>query len=100
VVITNVFGSGDLATERVRLERRGEGDLALANWQLRDGDGNLYTFPQLTLYPGGAVDLYSSVGVDGVAALYWGLEQPVWETGEVVTLVDGQGNIQATYTVP
>ncbi len=73
VVIANVFGAGDLATERVRLERRGDGDLSLANWQLRDENGHIFTFPQLTLYPGGAVDLYTGDGVNGVVALYWGL---------------------------
>ena len=100
VFIVNIFGAGDLATERVRFERRGERDLSLASWQLRDEDGNIYTFPQLTLYPGGAVDLYSRVGIDDVAALYWGLDQPIWEAGEIVTLVNEQGNIQATFTVP
>jgi LysM repeat protein len=100
VVIANVFGAGDLATERVRLERRGDGDLSLANWQLRDENGHVFTFPQLTLYPGGAVDLYTGNGVNGVVALYWGLDGPVWETGETVTLVDAQGNVQATARVP
>ncbi len=100
VVIVNVFGAGDLATERVRIERRGEGDLALAGWRLQDEDENVYTFPLLTLYPGGAVDLYTGPGMDSVAALYWKLDQPVWETGEIVTLVDERGNVQATYTVP
>jgi LysM repeat protein len=100
LVIANVFGAGDLATERVRLERKGEGDLSLANWQLRDENGHIYTFPQLTLFPGGAVDVYTGDGVNGVDALYWGLDQPVWETGETVTLVDAQGNVQAIYQVP
>lgn len=100
VIIANVFGAGDLATERVRLERKGEGDLSLANWQLRDENGHVYTFPQLTLYPGGAVDFYTGDGVNGVVALYWGLDKPVWETGEIVTLVDDQGNTRATYKVP
>jgi hypothetical protein len=38
--------------------------------------------------------------VDDVVALYWGLAEPAWEIGEIVTLVDDLGNIQATYTVP
>lgn len=100
VVIANIFGAGDLATERVRLERVGEGDLSLANWQLQDEDGNVFIFPQLTLFPGGAVDLYSSAGVNGVVTLYWGKEEPVWESGEIASVVDDQGNIQTVYTVP
>jgi hypothetical protein len=100
IVIANVFGAGDLATERVRLRRKGDGDLSLVGWQLRDEDGHVYTFPQLTLYPGGTVDLYSGDGVSNGFALYWGLEQPVYESGEKLTLVDAGGNVQDSFQVP
>jgi hypothetical protein len=99
-VITNIFGAGDLPTERVRLERRGDGDLDLTNWQLQDEDGNIYIVPQLILFPGGGVDIYTRSGVNDVGVLFWGLDDAVWETGEIATLLDDQGNIWATYTVP
>ncbi len=100
VKITNVFGVGDLATERVRLERQGTGDLAMANWKLADEDGHVYIFPSLVLYTGGAVDLYTQAGSDKVVSLYWGLDQAIWRSGEKVTLVDNQGTVRATYMVP
>jgi hypothetical protein len=100
VGIVNVFGAGDLPTERVRLECRGQSGVSLAGWQLTDGDGHTYTFPELTLFPGGAVDVHTGPGNNDVVSLYWGLEQPIWSTGRTVKLLDGHGAVQATFVVP
>ncbi len=100
VMIVKIIGAGDLATERVHLERQGEGVLSLENWQLQDEDGNIYIFPQLTLYSGSTVDVYTHSGINDVLELFWGLDRSVWESGEVATLLDDQGKIRATYTVP
>jgi LysM repeat protein len=100
IQIAYVIGAGDLNSERVRIERAGEGNLSLAGWVLHDEDGNQFTFPQLSLFPGAVVDLYSGAGRDTVMSLYWGLPEPIWEPGETVTLLDDQGSVQATYTVP
>jgi hypothetical protein len=100
VNIANVFGAGDLATERVRLECKGQNGVSLAGWQLTDGNGHTFTFPELTLYPGGAVDLHTGPGSNDVVSLYWGLEQAVWSTGRMVKLLDNQGVIQSTFVIP
>jgi hypothetical protein len=100
VGISNVFGAGDLATEKVRLECRGQTGVSLTGWKLTDGTGNIFTFPELTLFPGGAVDVHTGPGNNDVVSLYWGLEQPVWSSGRTVTLLDAQGNVQATFVVP
>lgn len=100
VTIVTVIGSGDLAAERVLLKRTGEGELSLANWWLVDDDGNVYFFPQLTLYKDGAVNLHTSAGQNTVVDLYWGLTTPVWSSGETVILFDALGNERATYTIP
>ena len=100
VNIANVFGAGDLATERVRLECKSQNGVSLAGWQLTDGNGHTFTFPELTLYPGGAVDLHTGPGSNDVVSLYWGLEQAVWSTGRMVKLLDNQGVIQSTFVIP
>ena len=100
VVINSVIGTGDLATERAFLTRVGAGVLDLAGWQLRDEDGNVFQFPQLELYEGGAVNVWTTSGSPTVVDLYWGLQTPVWRQGEKATLLDGQGEERATYTVP
>jgi hypothetical protein len=100
VEIVAVFGAGDLPSERVQIRGLGEGTLSLTSWLLQDEDGNEYTFPKITLFGSGAVDVYSAAGVDTVVALYWNSGQAIWESGETATLIDRSGNIQATYTVP
>ncbi|MBN2147292.1 MAG: LysM peptidoglycan-binding domain-containing protein [Anaerolineales bacterium] len=100
VVIASVTGMGSLESERVLLQRTGEGQLSLAGWRLTDEDGNTYLFPQLTLYKGGAINLNTKAGQDTVVDLFWGLSAPVWTSGETVTLVDGVGNVQATFLIP
>jgi LysM repeat protein len=100
VEIVAVFGAQDLTSERVQIRGRGDTTLSLTGWHLLDDDGNVYVFPQITLFGSGAVDVYSTAGVDTVVALYWNSGEAVWETGETVTLTDDAGKIQATYIVP
>lgn len=100
VEIVGIFGAGDLASERVQIRGLGEGALSLTGWRLTDEDGNEYIFPQITLFANGAVDVYSGAGVDTVVALYWRSGQSIWDQGETATLLDDEGKVQATYTLP
>jgi LysM repeat protein len=98
--IVTVVGAGDLNREHVVLERTGSGPLALAGWQLVGPDRTVYTFPRLTLFEGGAVNVYTRLGQDTVIDLYWGLGVPAWQSGDTVTLIDAQGVEQASFTIP
>ncbi len=100
VVIETVIGAGVLANEHVVLQRTGEGQLSLAGWRLEDGVGNSYTFPQLTLYKGGTINLNTRPGEDTVLDLFWGLSSPVWSAGKTVYLYDAQGELRSSYTIP
>jgi hypothetical protein len=103
VAIDSVIGAGDLDSERVLLKHRGEGELSLVGWRLEDTDGNVFIFPQfpqLVLFKGGAVNVYSKADSYTVVDLFWGLKQPVWKSGDMVILRDAQGNVHTTFTVP
>jgi hypothetical protein len=100
VKISSVVGAGTANAEIVVVKFEGEGQLNLAGWQLKDEDGNTFTFPQLTLYPNGAVQIHTVSGTDTVIDLYWGLRDPVWQAGEEAKLFDSQGNLRAVYSVP
>jgi LysM repeat protein len=100
LIINAVIGPGDLASEHVFITRTGDGELPLANWKLKDEDGNVFIFPQLQLYKDGAVNVWTTSGANTVVDLYWGLSSAVWSSGEKVTLVDSEGKERATYTVP
>lgn len=97
--IENVFGYGDLQTEVVRIRHIGSDPLLLQDWILQDGDGNVYTFPAITLY-NGVVEVYTRSGSNTVISLFWGLEQPVWSQGEVATIYDPEGNLRSRFQIP
>ncbi len=100
VIIETVIGAGSLENERVVLLRTGDGELSLAGWQLEDGTGKVYTFPQLTLYKGGAINLNTRSGEDTVVDLFWGLTSAIWRSGKTVSLYDARNQLRASYTVP
>jgi hypothetical protein len=100
ITIDNVFGAGSLPDEFVLLKRVGDGELSLTGWKLDDGSGHSYTFPALTLYKNGAVQVHTTTGVDSVVDLYWGRDAAVWSVGKNVTLTDTQGVVRATYRIP
>lgn len=100
VKISSVVGAGVLSSEIAIIKFEGEGQLDLTSWQLKDEDGNTYTFPNITLYPNGAVQVHTAAGTDTVIDLYWGIGEGVWGSGENARLFDAQGNLRAVYRVP
>jgi len=74
--------------------------LGLANWQLKDDNGNTFTFPQITLYTDGAIQVHTASGTDTPVDLYMGLRDSIWESGESARLFDPQDNLRAIYRVP
>lgn len=99
VIVENVIGAGVLTNEHVVLQRTGDGELSLAGWRLIDGAGNSYTFPQLTLYKGGSINLNTRQGEDTVLDLFWGLTTAIWKAGKTVSLYDAQNVLRASYTI-
>ena len=51
VEIVSVIGAGTLSAEWVVVRYKGEDQINLANWELRDGDRNVFVFPQLVCTP-------------------------------------------------
>jgi len=100
IKITSVIGAGTLGAEVAIVKFDGEGQLNLAGWQLKDSNGNTFTFPQITLYQNGAVQVHTSSGTGTVIDLYWNMGEPVWQSGEDAKLYDAQGSLRAVYRVP
>ena len=101
IEIVNVLGVGDLSSERVVLRQNGAGELLLAGWRLENGGGEVYEFPTLQLVKDGfEINVFTKAGTDTADSLYWGLENPVWKTGDPVTLMDEQGQVRASFQVP
>jgi hypothetical protein len=103
IQITLAAGVGDLNQEVLTLKRVGEGDLHMAGWTLKTESGKVYTFPEspeLVLFAGGAVRLFSMGGTDTATEIYWNRSEPAYASNEQITLLDPQGNVRATYRVP
>jgi hypothetical protein len=98
--IVSVSGAGALASETVILQNNGSKALILTGWTLKDGQGSAFTFPELTLYPGGIVEVHSGTGTNTAADLFWGLTAPVWKSGELAALYDTQNIARAFYRIP
>ena len=100
VEIVSVVGAGTLNAELVVIRNAGKDPLNLSNWQLKDSGKSVFMFPNLTLNSNGAVQIHTVAGTNTVIDLYWGLVNPVWESGEEAQLLDPAGNVRAVYTVP
>jgi hypothetical protein len=100
VDIVSVIGAGTLNAEWVVVSYKGEDQINLANWELRDEDRHVFVFPQLVLHPNGAVQIHTASGTNTVIDLYWGESEPIWQSGETAQLLDSSGNTRAEYKVP
>lgn len=100
IEIGEVTGAGDIANETILLRRVGEGELRLNGWRLDDSRGHSFTFPDIVLYKGGAVRVFTRSGNSTVNELYWGLKEAAWTPGKTVSLYDDQGIIRATVPIP
>lgn len=98
--IERVIGIGELDTERVIIQHIGEKEISLLNWQIQDQNAHIFTFPALTIFKGGNVNIFTRKGTSTVVDLYWGLDEAIWQAGEKAFLLDPQGEVKAVYTIP
>lgn len=98
--ILAVVGAGVVATEVVILKNTGAQAIDLNGWTLRDTGSAVYTFPAITVYPEGIVQVHTMRGTNTPVDLYWNRTTAVWETGDIASLFDAQGVLRAVYTIP
>lgn len=100
VTINGVLGVGEAKSEMVVLQNTGDQTVVLTGWSLRNGSGVTFEFPQLTLYPGGTVQVHTTTGKASISDLYWNQTDPLWVEGELVVLYDTQGLARAFFRIP
>jgi len=98
--IDGVFGAGDIQVEYILLRNPSESAVDLSGWRIIADGGRNYRFPNLTLYPKGAVNIYTNPGTDTVTELHWNSDAALWASGDLLTLFDSQGNEHTQFTVP
>ena len=100
VDISSIIGAGSLNIEVVTIQRVGDGELHMEGWRLEDSAGHRFIFPDIVLYKGGTVRVFSRAGTNTVNELFWGLSEPVWKSGKTISLFDNYGILRATLAVP
>ena len=101
IIEISATNSGDIETEAIQIQNLGGQQVALSGWQLVDADGHIYTFAQITLFgDGAAIQLHTTSGQDAPADLYWGLDEPIFTTGELLSLLNSAGEVVATTIAP
>lgn len=100
VVVAAVSGAGDLANEQVVVVNESDSAFSLQGWRLEREGGPVYTFGNAPLFPGGSLRVRSGSGTDTTVDLYWNQPSPVWQGGALVRLLNAQGNMVSSYTVP
>jgi hypothetical protein len=99
IEIVGIISGGDVTAEGVRIRNNGR-LVDITGWVLTDADENEYTFGEQLIFSNSELTLYTRTGQDVPIARYWGLETAVWQAGDVVTLANEDGDVQATYRVP
>lgn len=99
VEIVEVIRAGDVTVEGVRIRNNGR-LIDVAGWTISDTEGNEFTFDALLIFSNSEHTVYTRTSDNTPIASYWGLEEPVWQAGDVVTLTDDDGEVQAVYRIP
>lgn len=101
IIEISATNSGDITTEAIQIQNLGGQQVALNGWKLVDTDGHTYTFAQITLFgDGAAIRLHTTSGQNAPADLYWGLDESIFTAGELLSLLNGAGEVVATTIAP
>lgn len=98
IVIANIQGAGNVNSEVVEIRNVGN-VLNLQGWTLSNDRGDVFRFPEARVYPDQLVKVFSRQGQNTPSAIYWGRDIPAWANGDIVTLTDSAGEVQATFVV-
>lgn len=100
VEIQSVFMPGEMGYEKINLKNTGKQPVDLTGWRLENEKGDQYLFPGLTLFPEGAISVYSQAGANTPVELYWNASTAVWKSGSEAVLLDSAGQERSRYLIP
>lgn len=103
MIVSAVSGVGDAAAEQILLVNDSDNAFNLQGWTLMISSGGsapVYTFGNLSLFPGGTVRLHSRSGVDTSVDLYWGQSAALLAGGATLRLTDSSGAMVHSFIVP
>ena len=100
IEIQSVYMPGEANYEKISLKNVGDSPVDMTDWSLINSSKEKFTFPALTIYPNGAVDVYSNAGVNTAVELFWNATGAVWKSGGKAILLDRDGQERSRYLIP
>lgn len=101
IEVVGVRDPGTLENEAIEIVNEGISEQSMEGWKIRDEDRNVYTFSKVVIFGEGAgVLIHTRTGSDTATDLFWGLAEPIWRSGETLTLWNAGGEAVATFVVP
>jgi len=100
MLIRTIDTPGTLLTEAVQIVNESNVVVSVNGWRLERENGPNYTFGEKSVFPGANLWLHTASGDDTTVALYWNQTEPIWQSGNIARLMDTQGNLINSYTVP
>jgi micrococcal nuclease len=100
IEIQSVYMPGEMDYEKINLKNVGDIPIDISGWTLSNASKEKFTFPSLTIYPNGAVDVYSAPGVNSAVELFWNAPAAVWKSGEEAVLLDNTAQERSRYLIP
>lgn len=100
IVRIQIESPGNLLSEAISITNDSNQAINLQGWQIQRVGGPTYTFDSVSIFPGGNLSLYSRIGNDTSVAIYWGQLSPVWQSGDIVTLLGVDGRVEAAAVIP
>ena len=94
VEILDVIDAGDVTAENFRIKNEGN-TIEITGWKLKDLNGNEFEFPEVRLFSDSELTIHTRDGEDSSTELFWGLEEAIGVTGNVLTLTDADDNVQS-----
>lgn len=99
VEIVEVISPGDITREAITIRNNGN-SVDIDGWTLSDGDDNTFVFPSgRRLFSGAGVTINTREGDNTPVDYFWGRDEAVFEPGDVITLTDDDGVVQASLRV-
>jgi LysM repeat protein len=100
MLIRAIDTPGTLLTEAVQIVNESNTVVSLIGWRLERENGPAYTFGERSVFPGAPIWLHTVSGDDTTVALYWNQTEPIWQSGNIARLINAQGTLIHSYTVP
>ncbi len=90
VVMSELFGAGNLPQETLVILNQGEGT-SLKGWTLEGSTLGIFVFPDIFLFSGGNIRIHTIGGQNTPSDLYLGQTEPAWPVGTTIMMKDATG---------